>query len=219
LLQDDAVYSVIVSKIIDHLKVELGKSKKESSSDKLAELKRVFYQINRRSFVQKFIEPPMLIKSSKSSFQYYIPTHEVQPIVDEFVQVLTKDCPFTSGSLMYPTLPKNNNTYSLRGNDLWFGLPISNVNNGSIKSIMKVLTKQDVTHFLGATNFDYEEVMKTCQHQGVEYLAYDLEYSSSNNNNTSTDITLNVYDSLTRNVIQCCRANVMNLEVEYKVSL
>jgi len=122
----------IVDKIIDHVKTEISKNQKDVN-EKLPELKRVFYISNQQVFVQKFTEAPENIKSGKSAFQYNIPNSSLTSVIDDFIEMIARrdqKIDVINGRSLFALYPRTNQKQiPIKGNSLWFGVGISDIND------------------------------------------------------------------------------------------
>lgn len=86
---DPELYHKLVDKIIDHVQDEVNKNKKDTA-EKLPELKRIFYTVNRREFGQKFLDAPQDLKKLKANFSYEIPSQDLRTLFVDFQRMMSR---------------------------------------------------------------------------------------------------------------------------------
>jgi len=122
------LYNALVDKIIEHVHVEVDKKKKDTN-EKLPELKKIFYKVNRTEFGQKFLDAPFNIKGMKVAFKYSIPYDEIQPLACDFLDMTQRIHLFDEkqrADLETPTalfFPDSQTKIDARKDNFWIAIP------------------------------------------------------------------------------------------------
>jgi hypothetical protein len=104
--ENQSLYDALVEKIIEHVQDEVDKKKKDTT-EKLPELKKIFYKTNRREFSQKFLDPPANLKTVKANFKYFLPQQHLQKLFVDFWQMMARLQDVEGDGLSIQELPKS----------------------------------------------------------------------------------------------------------------
>jgi hypothetical protein len=160
---DEELYETLVEKIIDHVQEEVDKKRKDTF-EKLPELKKIFYKTNRKEFSQKFLDPPLNLKTLKANFDYKLPDEDIRNLFVDFWKMISRLQEGENGPNQPAETPKClffshlKQGKELKNGDLWMMLPFKD--EGSMKQMQKILKNKEVSLMKAVIKANPEELLE-----------------------------------------------------------